>query len=350
MKRLVVCVLACACNHGHDGGPTSNGSDSGLPIDTAMGSADAHHDLSMGCKGDPPAGAKLAAAPKPYAGTCPTIPMTSTLQDITITSSGNARKFWVAVPQNLQSSEKLPVIFLWHWLGGSAQDFYVRGEVQAAVDEQRFLAVLPEAKGDLQFTWPATTIDSQARLDEEATFFDDLLSCVSQEFDINSNCVSSAGVSAGALWTSQLVGVRGDWLSSFMSLSGGTGGLAIKPWKEPDHKLPGFVLWGGPTDVCGGLLNFTDISHDLETHLAAGNHFFVECVHNCGHSVPPFEPPPGESKFKSLWQFSLDHPFWLDPGESPYQNGLPADLPAWCGVGMGGATPRTGMCTDTNQC
>jgi hypothetical protein len=93
-----------------------------------------------------------------------------------------------------------------------------------------------------------------------------------------------------------------------------------------------------------------DASHDLEMNLVTGGQFFVECVHNCGHSVPPFDPPMGESKFKPMWQFGLDHPFWLYPGESPYENGLPADMPDWCGIGMGGATPRTGMCTDTNQC
>ena len=343
----VICVLA-AC-HGGSTGPMNNGGDDGQQ-QTGSDAKSGGHDLSMGCKGTPPPGAKLAAAPKTYAGTCPTLSTTSTTMDAVITSSGNQRKFWVVVPANLQSSEKPPVIFLWHWLGGSAMDFYDQGSVQAAADEQRFIAVIPQAKGDLQFTWPATALDSQAREDEDLTFFDDMLSCVSQQFTINQNCVSSAGVSAGALWTDQLVGARGEYLSSFMSLSGGTGGLAIKPWKEPDHKLPAFVLWGGPTDVCGGLLNFGDISHDLETHLTMGGHFFLECVHNCGHAVPPFEAPPMESKFKSLWQFGLDHPFWLDPGESPYSSSLPGDLPTWCGVGMGGATPRTGTCTDTNKC
>src|SRR5262245_36002353 len=124
-----------------------------------------------------------------------------------------------------------------------------------------------------------------------------------------------------------------------MSLSGGVGGTAIKPWKAPEHKMPGFVLWGGSTDSCGsGLLNFGAISQTLETQMVQGGHFLVECIHNCGHSVPPFEASGGSSAFKSLWQFGLDHPFWLDPGESPYTSGLPTDMPAWCGMGMGGAT------------
>jgi predicted esterase len=344
MKAHLACLFAVACGGSNHGAGDDDANTSGSEPPADMG-----RDVSLGCKLDPPPGAKVAAAPKQYAGTCPTLPaMTS--QDVVIMSSGNARKFWVVVPTNLMPTERLPVLFLWHWLGGSAQDFFDRGDVQNAANEQRFIAVIPQAKGDLQFTWPATTIDSQARLDEDATFFDDMLSCVSAQFNIDHNCVSSAGVSAGALWTDQLVGVRGDWISSFMSLSGGTGGLAIKPWIEPAHKAPAFVLWGGPTDVCGGLLNFTDISHDLEMQLTTNGHFFVECVHNCGHAVPPFDAPPDGTKFQSLWQFALDHPFWLNPGESPYQGGLPAGLPDWCGIGMGGATPRTGTCTDTNQC
>src|SRR5262245_18234388 len=72
---------------------------------------DGGHDLSRGCKAAPPTGARLAAAPKPYAGMCPTIPAVTT-QDIVITSSGNARKFWVVVPVDVQAQDKLPVIFL----------------------------------------------------------------------------------------------------------------------------------------------------------------------------------------------------------------------------------------------
>ena len=347
MRGALWLLALCACGKS----PATDGeqADSGTTVmpDSKSGG---HGDISMGCKMAVPAGAKVAAAPKAYAGTCPMIP-TVTTHDVVITSSGNARKFWIVVPTDFDPTEKLPLIFMWHWLGASAQDFFDKGSVQIAADEQRFIAVLPQAKGDLQFTWPATNLDSQARMDEDARFFDDMLSCVSAQLNVDANCVSSIGVSAGALWTGQLIGIRGDWIASFMSLSGGVGGTAIKPWKPPAHKMPGFVLWGGPTDSCGsGLLNFGAISQTLETDLVQGGHFFVECIHNCGHSVPPFEAAPGESTFKSLWQFGLDHPFWLDPGESPYTNGMPADMPPWCGVGMGGATPRTGVCVDESQC
>src|SRR6185369_8218456 len=168
----------------------------------------------------------------------------------------------------------------------SAQDFYDKGEVQTAVDTQRFLGILPDNKGDLVFKWPFSTIDTQARMDEELTFFDDMLACAAEQFAINNNCVASAGVSAGALFTDQLAGARSDYLSSFISLSGGVDGF-IKPWAHPKHHLPALVLWGGPTDICV-VINFENASHALETALGKDDSFMIECVHNCGHSEPPF--------------------------------------------------------------
>src|SRR6185369_12806047 len=108
----------------------------------------------------------------------------------------------------------------------------------------------------------------------------------------------------------------------FISLSGGVDGF-IKPWAHPKHHLPGLVLWGGPTDLCV-VINFENGSKALETALGKDGSFMIECVHNCGHSEPPFDAPPGLSKYAGLWQFVFDHPFWLGGGQSPYTtDGLP---------------------------
>jgi len=333
---------------GSAGSSTNSGGDSSGS--GGSGGTGGFTDLSLGCKGEPPAGATLAPAAKPYSGgMCPVLPMVTT-EDITLDSGGAPRKLWLVVPEELAADEQLPVIFLWHWLGGDAKSFFEKAEVQAAVNEQRFLAVIPQKKGDTQFSWPYSVIDSAERLEEEAVFFDDMLACVSEQFKINSNCVSSTGVSAGALFTGQLAGVRGEYLASITSLSGGTGGQYIQPWKPAAHKMPAMVLWGGDKDLCV-VIDFKQTSQDLESHLISDGHFFLECIHNCGHSVPPFDAPEGFSRYKSMWQFSLDHPYWAKPGESPYnQSGLPGDLPDWCGIGKDSATPRVGECLDGSGC
>jgi predicted esterase len=297
------------------------------------------------CGDTPPPGAPEPAAPKPYSGgSCPTLaPGLNTIQ------STVERQFILVVPTDLRADERVPLVFLWHWMGGTATGFLERGEVQLAVDAQRFVAVIPESIGHdilglLDVKWPFDVSASQQRMDEELRFFDDMLACVSEQYSVNEHCVSTAGVSAGALWSAQLASFRGEYLASFISLSGGTGGSLIRPWGNPAHKMPAIALWGGPTDNCFGVMNFEETTRDLEQNLTSGGHFFVECLHNCGHGEPPIESGT-TSKYQMLFDFVFDHPFWLGAGESPYlQQSLPASFPSWCGIGAGSAVPRTGDC------
>jgi predicted esterase len=294
------------------------------------------------CDATPPPGSTLAPPPPKYAGTCPKLVAGKN----TIRSGLFNRTFLLALPAGLDPSEKLPVVFLWHWLGGSADSFYNKGEVQAAVDGQRFIAVIPEAKADMLFKWPFDIAVAAARQEEEYRFFDNMLACVAEQFNINNNCVASAGVSAGALFTDQLVGGRGQYLSSALSLSGGVGapGGLIKPFTPPEHRVPMMVLWGGPRDICI-VINFNTATRTLEDQLVSRGHFFLECQHNCGHGEPPMTAPSGLSKYAALWQFVFDHPYWLPAGDSPYKtSGVPSAFPSWCAIGKGSATPRTGMC------
>ncbi len=311
-----------------------------------MSSSDGGMTMRRLCDATPPMGAKLAPAPPVYQGTCPRLVPGKN----TIVSSGSSRSFLLAVPSGLMPGEKLPLVFMWHWLGGSADGFLKKGEVQAAVDSQRFLAILPEAKGDITWKWPFDVFVTAARQEVEYRFFDDMLACAAEQFNVNNNCVSSVGVSAGALFTDQLASGRNKYLASAISLSGGVEGVA-KPWGNPPRKLPMLVLWGGPMDTCVGLVNFQTSSKALETQLVKDGHFFVECVHNCGHAEPPLEAPAMLSKYGAFWEFVFAHPYWLGTGESPYKtSGLPSGFPSWCGLGAGSAKIRTGVCTEKPGC
>ena len=177
------------------------------------------------CREEPPPDAMMPPPLPVYEGQCPAlVPGVNG-----IVSSNDDREFILVVPTDLQPEENLPVIFLWHWLGGDAQDFLEQGDVQNAVDQYRFIGVIPSSKGDLLFQWPFSIIDPDPREEEEYRFFDDMLACVAEQFNVAEGCIASAGVSAGGLWTGQLASGRGPWLSSILSLSGGTGGVALKP-------------------------------------------------------------------------------------------------------------------------
>lgn len=308
------------------------------------------------CEAPPPVGAPTPVIPPPPTAGCPTlVPGANQL-----TSGSRTRSFLLVVPTDLTPAERLPVLFMWHWLGGSAQSFRDRGEVQAAADAQRFIAVLPVSVGatvlgtSFDTRWPFDITQTAARMNEEFRFFDDMLGCVAAQYAINPSCVSSIGVSAGALFTDQLAQARAQTLASFVSLSGGTGASIIKPWAGAARPLPGLVLWGGdgpPTmdgvkDIlgCFGIgMDFSVASRNLESGLTSGGHVVVECRHNCGHVEPPLTPPAGVSKYAGIWEFALDHPFWLPAGQSPWTTeGLPAALPSWCALGVGTSAPRTG--------
>lgn len=297
------------------------------------------------CRDEPPEGAQVAPPLPTYEGMCPPlIPGLNVMQ-----SSGVGREFLLVVPQDLDPSERLPVIFLWHWLGGSANDFLEEGDVQNAVDQFRFVAVIPESSEELVFRWPFTILDSDARVEQEFRFFDDMLACVGEQFAVEPNCVSSAGVSAGGLFTTQLAAGRGQHLASFMSLSGGSGGAFVRPWSESAHTMPAMVLWGGDEDFCIAI-DFNIVSRELEEELTDDGHFILECIHNCMHTAPPFEVERGATAFAPMWEFALSHPYWLEPGQSPYlDTGVPPQMPEWCGIGMGGSMPREGEC-GPNQC
>ena len=332
-------------------------SDATSAVDTGTGDPAKPPPLAkLACNGDPPAGAKAPPPLPTYAGACPTLASAPAAN--AITSSGASRSFKLAIPAGLDPKEKLPVIFLWHWLGGDAQGFYDKGEIQNAVDKQRFLAIIPESKKNAsgkkvyQFQWPATLLDSEAAVAEETKFMDDMLACVAKQFPtVNANCISTGGVSAGALWTDQLAWRKSAMLSSFISMSGGINASFAKSWGPTARHVPGLVLWGGPTDSCGGLANFQSASQSLEGSMAGDGSFMIECVHNCGHAAPPVEPPPGFSVFSGIWNFAFDHPYWLGTGESPYKaTGVPKSLPPWCAIGKGAATPRTGACPTASAC
>jgi predicted esterase len=339
---LLLGCTALGCGSEDSNDETSNGTggaDGGggaAPVEVPLG--------SVTCATERPPDVPEPLPLKSYTGgSCPTLQVGPNV----LPSSGTDRGFILALPSDYSPDERLPVAFLWHWLAGSADQFLAIGALEEAANSLRFIAVIPEAKGDVQFTWPATALESDARFEEELVFFDDMLTCVAEQFGVNLDCVSTVGVSAGALWTAQLAWARSEYLASMISLSGGVGD-GTRAWGGAAHALPALVVWGGPTD--NFILNFEVLSQGLEAELTAGGHFVAECVHNCGHGVPPLEAAPGGNPIlgfvEGVVRFAIDHPYWVAKGQSPWlENGLPEGLPSFCAIGAGQAVPRTGDCT-----
>ena len=340
LLTLVIGSVGCSSNDATTHVGARVGADAGI---------DASATKSYGtCSDAPPPGATLAPDPPLYAGQCPVLTPGTDFNPIT--SSGKDREFLLVVPDDLKPDERLPLVFMWHWVGGDAMQFYAIAGAQQAVNENRFIAVIPQGIGSFPSDWRGWySLDPASDETEEFQFFDDMLACVSEELPVNKNCVSTAGVSDGALWSSQLIGGRGQYLSSAIILSGGVQNVddsvdnaLIRPYIPAPHPMPVVVLWGGAKDICV-VLDFQPATKALEQALVSENHFIIECEHNCGHSVPPIPAPEGGTSLGILWKFVQDHPYWLPTDSSPYQKtGLPDGWPSWCAIGAGKRRGKAG--------
>lgn len=329
---------------GPDARSAPSGSSSGSSSGAAPDASDALGPTQCGMR--LPAGAAVPPALPVYAGTCPALAAYPAFTELV--SGGVTRRFLVLKPSDVAAGETLPVVFAWHWLGGEPEEMVERLGLAAATQALRFIAVVPDPRDDNEtFRWPYAITASDGRVAEELAFFDDMLACVAATEPVDDACVSSLGVSAGALFTAQLVMGRSERLASFVSLSGGVGGNLIRGWTSPTHKVPGMVVWGGEDDRWSSdipILHFDDLSRNLEDGMTSANMGIVECVHDCGHTVPPFETPASGVRFEGIFDFVKRHPYGLADGATSYPTGLPPTLPTWCAVGKGMAVPRVGAC------
>jgi hypothetical protein len=295
----------------------------------------------------PPTDPPKSAVPPPFPayshGTCPTLvsgPTKPTSINTGFASGSQTRSFNLIVPPSYDGSKPYPIFFAWHWLNASAGSFISQGELESATEQMKFIAIVPDelqnadGKKVYQMDWPfVETWGAEGDL----VFIDDLLACVSHQFEVDPTRVYGIGVSAGALWATYVSTTsRVKHFAAIESLSGGLGadpvGVWSMKWVPQPNKFPALVLWGGSSDFLG--VDFQKASQRYRDELRMDGHFVVQCTHSAGHTIPPVDPPPnGVTKFRMLWQFMLDHPYGTPAGTSPYKTqGLPSIFPSWCSV------------------
>jgi len=270
------------------------------------------------------------------------------------------RQFRLIVPNNYDGSEPWPLMISYHWINASGASFIREGEIETAAEEMEMLVLAIDSlqkpgtqDREYLLDWPFGWGVQQWQRDMELTAFDDLLTCISEQYNVDPCRVYGVGVSAGGLWISYLSTTdRAEYLASVASLSGGLGEVEVfgeivwnQEYAPQPNKFPTLVLWGGSLDMF--IINFEKASTRYATALLDDNHFVFTCVHSSGHGVPPIEhpcPDPTQcTRFRAIWTFFKDHHYGLPPGWSPYlENGIPSDMPDWenddewsyCGIGM----------------
>jgi predicted esterase len=232
----------------------------------------------------------------------------------TFTSAENEREFRVYLPSGVGGETPSPVIFLWHGLGQPIDEIEDMSNLEAFVEEYQFILVVPESLA-LPVEWDQLTSADNVDL----AFFDDMLTCLDNSFNVDEERVYTSGLSAGALWSTYLTVFRAEKLAASALFSGGL----LVPYPEPVKKRPVLVAWGGVEDIAFEQ-NFDTFAHDLEDNLVPAGHFFVGCNHNAGHTwEPEFSP----------WALDFLFAHTLSTGESPLAAGLPESFPEFCTIG-----------------
>ena len=229
-------------------------------------------------------------------------------------SGGLSRSFILDLPPEPNGA---PVIFLWHWLSGSAAEIHNGLNFDDLSDSEGVIVVAPESQGS-QFEWRFT---QGPEGNPDLALFDDLLACLWDQYDADLDRIYATGMSAGGLWSSYLTLHRSQWLATTAPMSGGADTTS---YQTPEVDIPVLMIWGGEGDVFqGGLVDFDETSKYMSTRLREDGHFVAHCVHDRGH-LPPFNAAP------LVWSWFEAHS--ADQTEEPFKDGLPATFPDICAL------------------
>ena len=267
-RWLLVASAALLCGCGGD--------------DEAVGSSDvtsASADATAGAGVDTVEQDTAPAVPSPPApvsysggGECPKL----VAGDNVMWSWGLDRKFNLYLPAEPKGA---PLLFLWHGLGDNKENFSAAMNAKAISGALGAVVVVPQ--GGVKVSGWGWSNPTDAT--EDAALFDDLLSCLDAQYDIDNRRVWTMGFSSGALWSSWLAMYRSTYLAAVVAWSGGTGTNSNK-YKTPKRQVPVLLAWGGSQDQVA--INFEQASKQMGAKLKADGHFVVLCNHNKGHTIP----------------------------------------------------------------
>ncbi len=225
-------------------------------------------------------------------------------------SAGFERTFDLYLPNDADPAEPAPLVFLFHGLGGDADEFITRTEMDTYVDDLGFVLVVPTSmQGGVE--WDQLTLDDNPDL----TFFDDMVTCVTEQYNVDTDRIHATGLSAGGLFSSYLGLQRPAVLASVAPFSGGF----LAGYPDPEPTIPYMVSWGGEMDLAFDQ-NFNELAMRMIGTLTENGHGLVTCNHNMEHVW--------EAEF-TPWalRYLFDHP---KGAAAPYAAALPDAFPDYC--------------------
>ena len=242
-----------------------------------------------------------------------------TLEAGTVTgfpSGGVERTFELVLPPGADTAEDMPVVFAFHGLGGSPAQFLEDHPLPPAAEALGAIVVVPRAT-DLGGTEAWDPYSSPGG-NKDVAFFDDMLTCVSEQYPVDPDRVHVMGFSNGGLVTGMLLTVRSSVIASVAPFAGGLG----QAFPDDARAIPTLMTWGGPEDEAAGT-DFHRLALEMQETLSERGHPLVVCEHDRQHEIDA-------DWWPWVMRFFADHP--RTEAGAPYASGLPEVFPEWCRV------------------
>lgn len=248
--------------------------------------------------------------------TCPaTVVGTNKLRSAELDRTFEVRTSSKGVPQT-----PVPLVFLFHGVGGSAAGILADTRFEALLGKNEFVLVAPDSARE---NGMASTLDWEFQLEHfdldnrDLVFFDDMITCISTTWKIDPKRIYVTGMSGGGLMSTFLAANRAKAVAAAAPMSGGY----IFKWPSA-AKTPVMVTWGGPTDMAFQQ-NFDTLAKNLSAALSTNGNTSVKCEHMLGHKWPP-------EMTAAAWSWLSS--FTLGGNEKPFMGPLPAPFPAYCAI------------------
>jgi len=244
--------------------------------------------------------------------------------------NGVARSFYLDIPKTINSGTNWPVIFAWHGLGDSAENF--RGLISYYVDgSYPYIAVTPVSRAMMVpngVEWNNLKTDE---FNDEVALFDQVLFCLEAKYGTDEDRIHTSGFSAGSIMSDLLGTIRGDRIASIFTYSGAyfaneanVNDLSFlaKPfvsWPDPvQSSYTQVLVHGSEAEDLYGFgtieINFYKTANNDQPWLNGNGHDTVICNHNQGHTNA------GPNALAMI-DFFKNHP---RNTVSPWRDGLPA--------------------------
>jgi poly(3-hydroxybutyrate) depolymerase len=248
------------------------------------------------------------------------------------------RTVTINFPQNVESAGPWPVIFGWHGVGDTDENFSQFLSWLVDNKDYPFISVTPDDRNlipPVGFEW-AYFKGVEGNADIE--LFDALVECLDQRFGVDRDRIHTFGLSGGAIMSDFLAAMRGDELASVLTYSGGyfsnpnnpssalIKGMFSWPATTPTSSYAQVLIHGGPTDSYSLLIDtihFDQMTLADVPYLNGLGHDVLLCNHGLGHPVIP-----AELSAEEMVKFFADHP--RTAVDSPYASTPPDWLPDYC--------------------